>query len=212
MRAWDAGQLTPMRSIGLTGGIASGKSTVVEQLRELGAATIDADRLGHQTYEPDTDTFHAVVAAFGDDIVAPDGSIDRAKLGPKVFGHPDGMKRLTDIVWPGIRALAEAELARLDADGADVAVLEAAVLIEAEWQDLVDEVWVVAVAPEAARERLMARNGFSAEEADKRIQSQISNQERLSHAHVVIDTDCAIDEVPVRVRDAWDRLQARIDA
>ena len=201
-----------MRSIGLTGGIASGKSTVVEQLRELGAATIDADKLGHQTYEPGTDTFHAVVAAFGDDIVAPDGSIDRAKLGPKVFGHPDGMKRLTDIVWPGIRALAEAELARLDADGTDVAVLEAAVLIEAEWQDLVDEVWVVAVAPEAARERLMARNGFSAEEADKRIQSQISNQERLSHAHIVIDTDCPIDEVPIRVRDAWSRLQARIDA
>ena len=72
--------------------------------------------------------------------------------------------------------------------------------------------WVVAVAPEAARERLMARNGFSAEEADKRIQSQISNDERLGHAHVVIDTDCPISEVPVRVRDAWDRLQARIDA
>jgi phosphopantetheine adenylyltransferase/dephospho-CoA kinase len=211
-RAWDAGQLTPMRSIGLTGGIASGKSTVVEQLRELGAATIDADLLGHQTYEPGTETFKQVVAAFGEDLVAEDGTIDRRKLGPKVFGHPDGMKRLTDIVWPGIRALAEAELSRLSADGTNVAVLEAAVLIEAEWQDLVDEVWVVSVAPEAARERLMARNGFSAEEADKRIQSQISNQERLGHADVVIDTDCPISEVPVRVRDAWDRLQARIDA
>ena len=140
-----------MHSIGLTGGIASGKSTVVELLQELGAATIDADRLGHQTYEPGTDTFAAVVAAFGGEIVAADGSIDRRALGGKVFGQPDQLKRLTDIVWPGIRSLAAAELQRLEAQGEQVAVLEAAVLIEAEWQDLVDEVWVVSVSAEAAR-------------------------------------------------------------
>ena len=125
-----------MRSIGLTGGIASGKSTVVEALRELGAETIDADRLGHQTYEPGTGTFKAVVAAFGDELVAGDGTIDRRVLGGKVFGKPDELKRLTDIVWPGIRALAAAELERLAEAGTAVAVLEAAVLIEAEWQDL----------------------------------------------------------------------------
>ena len=199
-----------MRSIGLTGGIASGKSTVVSALGELGAETIDADRLGHATYEPGTETFRAVVAAFGDELVAEDGTIDRAVLGRKVFGKPEEMKRLTDIVWPGIRALAAAELDRLKAAGAGVAVLEAAVLIEAEWQDLVDEVWVVSVSREAARERLMARNQLSAEQADARIDSQIGNEERLAHADVVIDTDCPLAEVQERVRRAWDELSGRI--
>ena len=199
-----------MRSIGLTGGIASGKSTVVEALRGLGAETIDADRLGHQTYEPGTDTFKAVVAAFGDELVAEDGTIDRRVLGGKVFGKPDELKRLTDIVWPGIRALAAAELERLAGAGTEVAVLEAAVLIEAEWQDLVDEVWVVSVAPKAARDRLMARNDMSAEDADARIASQISNQERLAHADVVIETDCPIEEMSDRVEAAWNELNARI--
>lgn len=198
-----------MRSIGLTGGIASGKSTVVELLREFGAATIDADKLGHQTYEPGTDTFRAVVAAFGDELVAEDGTIDRRVLGGKVFGKPDELKRLTDIVWPGIRALAAAELQRLDAAGTEVAVLEAAVLIEAEWQDLVDEVWVVSVSPDAARERLMARNNMSAEDADARISSQLSNDERLRHADIVLDTDCPLDEVRGRVEAAWTALAER---
>ena len=198
-----------MRSIGLTGGIASGKSTVVELLREFGAATIDADKLGHQTYEPGTDTFNAVVAAFGDELVADDGTIDRRVLGGKVFGKPDQLKRLTDIVWPGIRALAAAELRRLDAAGTELAVLEAAVLIEAEWQDLVDEVWVVSVSPDAARERLMARNNMSAEDADARINSQLSNDERLRHADIVLDTDCPLDEVRGRVEAAWTALARR---
>ena len=202
------GRLPTMRSIGLTGGIASGKSTVVTQLRDLGAATIDADILGHQTYEPGTDTFRQVVDVFGDDIVADDGSIDRSKLGPKVFGHPDGMKRLTDIVWPGIRALAEAELERLEQAGTEVAVLEAAVMIEAGWQDLVDEVWVVAVSRDTARERLMARNNFSADEADKRIDSQISNDERLKHADLLISNDCSMEVAAQRVARAWAGLQA----
>lgn len=198
-----------MRSIGLTGGIASGKSTVVELLREFGAATIDADKLGHQTYEPGSDTFRAVVAAFGDELVAEDGTIDRRVLGGKVFGKPDELKRLTDIVWPGIRALAAAELQRLDASGTEVAVLEAAVLIEAEWQDLVDEVWVVSVSADAARERLMARNNMSAEDADARISSQLSNDERLRHADIVLDTDCPLDEVRGRVEAAWTALAER---
>ena len=201
-----------MRSIGLTGGIASGKSTVVELLSEFGAVTIDADKLGHQTYEPGTDTFNAVVQTFGDEIVAEDGSIDRRVLGGKVFGQPDELKRLTDIVWPGIRALAAAELERLAAAGTEIAVLEAAVLLEAEWQDLVDEIWVVVASPHVARERLMARNNLSAEDADARINSQLSNDERLAQADVVIDTDCALVEVRGRVESAWSALARRVAA
>jgi phosphopantetheine adenylyltransferase/dephospho-CoA kinase len=201
-----------MRSIGLTGGIASGKSTVSKILAEHGVVLIDADLLGHQTYEPGTETFAQVVAEFGDEIVAEDGTINRQVLGGLVFGHPDGMGRLTGIVWPGIRALATAELARLDEAGTAVAVLEAAVMIEAGWQDMVDEVWVVTAPPDAARERLMERNGLSAEDADNRINSQISNDERIEHADLVISTDCSLEEVAGRVHEAWDGLQQRIGA
>ena len=201
-----------MRSIGLTGGIASGKSTVSKILAERGAVLIDADLLGHQTYEPGTETFAQVVVEFGNEIVAEDGTINRQVLGGLVFGHPDGMGRLTGIVWPGIRALAAAELARLDQAGTAVVVLEAAVMIEAGWQDMVDEVWVVTAPPEAARERLMERNGLSAEDADNRINSQISNSERIEHADLVISTDCSLEEVAGRVHEAWDGLQQRIGA
>ncbi|MDZ7728390.1 MAG: dephospho-CoA kinase [Dehalococcoidia bacterium] len=96
--------------IGLTGGIASGKSTVTQFFREHDVPVIDADLLGHKTYEPGTPTFKQVVEAFGDDLVAEDGTIDRKVLGGKVFGKPEELKRLTDIVWPGIRALASEEI------------------------------------------------------------------------------------------------------
>ncbi len=201
-----------MRSIGLTGGIASGKSTVSAILAELGATLVDADRLGHQTYLPGTETFRQVVAAFGDDVVAADGAIDRPTLGAKVFARPDQLQRLTDIVWPAIRRLAAQELRALQAQGVEVAVLEAAVMIEAGWQDLVDEVWVVSVPPAIARARLMQRNGLSQDEADRRIQSQIGNAEREAHADLVLSTDCSLDQVRTRVQEAWDALRARLPA
>lgn len=201
-----------MRSVGLTGGIASGKSTVTATLAELGATIIDADRLGHQTYEPGTETFGQVVAAFGDEIVGADGTIDRAVLGGKVFGEPGAMTKLTDIVWPGIGALAVAAIEEARAAGVAVAVVEAAVLFEAGWEVLVDEVWVITVPPAVARQRLMDRNGFSAEEADKRIASQISNAEREARADQVISTDCSLDEVRTRVEAAWQALLSRPSA
>ena len=146
-----------MRTIGLTGGIASGKSTVTNFFKARGVPVIDADVLGHRTYEPGTGTFKAVVSAFGPDLVAADGTIDRRVLGSKVFGRPDELKRLTDIVWPGIRRLAEQELADLARAGHAVAVLEAAVMLEAGWEDLCDELWVVVVEPDLAVQRLASR-------------------------------------------------------
>ena len=199
-----------MHSIGLTGGIASGKSTVSQQLAQQDAVIVDADQLGHQTYEPGTDTYDQVVSAFGRDVVAEDGSVDRRVLGGKVFGDTEQMTRLTDIVWPGIRRLVEAEFERLAANGTEFVVLEAAVMIEAEWTDVVDEVWVVTAPPLVARERLMNRNGFSAEEADTRIQSQISNADRLEHADVVLDMDCSLEAVHNRVDRAWAAMRARV--
>ena len=102
-----------MRVLGLTGGIASGKSTAAAQLKELGVIVLDADRYGHRVYEPDSPGFHAVVNEFGHDIVGADGEIDRRILGGKVFGAPEKMDRLTDIVWPEIRRIAAEEIAEL---------------------------------------------------------------------------------------------------
>ena len=118
--------------IGLTGGIASGKSTAAKLLGELGAYVIDADKLGHRAYEPNTEAFDAVVAEFGDDVVGEDGQIDRRALGGKVFGDDAALARLTAIVWPQIRRLAQQEIetARAD-DPKRMLVLEAAVLFEA---------------------------------------------------------------------------------
>ena len=98
--------------IGLTGGIASGKSTLSDYAKSHGAHVIDADLLGHKAYEPDTDCFHAVVKEFGQDIVAADGTIDRRVLGSKVFAEGSSLTRLTDIVWPAIKQLAQAEIKR----------------------------------------------------------------------------------------------------
>ena len=201
-----------MRSIGLSGGIASGKSTVTATLADLGATVIDADKLGHRAYEPGTAPFAQVVAAFGEEIVAPDGTIDRAALGGKVFASPDAMTQLTDIVWPAIAGLVAGELDAARAAGAPVAAVEAAVLFEAGWDALFDEVWVISAPPGVARQRLMDRNGFSAEEAGKRIASQLSNAEREARAGVVIHTDCSLDDVRGRVEAAWSALQARLAA
>ena len=200
-----------MRVLGLTGGIASGKSTAANRLKELGAIVLDADRYGHRAYDKDSEGFHAVVNEFGHDIVGEDGEIDRRVLGGKVFGAPDQLERLTNIVWPVIRELASAEIAELRASQPEtIIVLEAAVLIEAGWQDLADEIWVVTVAPDTARKRLMARNNFSEEQTQARIDAQITNEERLEHATVAIANDGKLDAFLKAIDAEWELLAGRI--
>jgi phosphopantetheine adenylyltransferase/dephospho-CoA kinase len=179
-------------------------------LKGYGAIVIDADRVGHRVYEPGTSGFQAVVNEFGHDLVAEDGTINRQLLGGKVFGDPAQMKRLTDIVWPEIRKLAGEEIAELkEREGATPIVLEAAVMIEANWMDLVDEVWVVTVTPEVARERLMARNGLTEAQAQARIDSQLTNKERLQYADVKIDNSGTLEQFEGRVEREWKRLLKR---
>jgi len=200
-----------MRVLGLTGGIASGKSTAAERLKELGAIVLDADRYGHRAYDKDSEGFHAVVNEFGHDIVGEDGEIDRRILGGKVFGAPDQLKRLTDIVWPVIRQFATAEINELrEREPQTVIVLEAAVLIEAEWQDLADEVWVVHVEPAAAKKRLMDRNNLDADAAQARIDSQITNEERLEHADVDIANGSTLKRFLAAIDGEWENLQGRM--
>jgi len=201
-----------MTVIGLTGGIASGKSTAASLLKGYGAIVIDADRVGHRVYEPGTSGFQAVVNEFGHDLVAADGTINRQLLGGKVFGDPAQMKRLTDIVWPEIRNLAAEEIADLKKrDPSSVIVLEAAVMIEANWMDLADEVWVITVSPEVARERLITRNGLTEAQAQARIDSQLSNKERLAYADVKVDNSGTLEQFEQRVEREWKKLLKRIE-
>ncbi len=196
-----------MKTICLTGGIASGKSTAVSYLAEKGAYVIDADKLGHQAYNPGTDAFEAVVAAFGEEVRGEDGEIDRKVLGGKVFGKPDELKKLTDIVWPEIRRLAELEITEEHARNPSVVVvLEAAVLFEAGWEDIGDAVWVVVVEPEVAIERTMARDGLTREAVEQRLASQLSNDERVAKADLVIHNDSTLEAMQQQLDEAWTSL------
>jgi phosphopantetheine adenylyltransferase/dephospho-CoA kinase len=200
-------------TIGLTGGIASGKSTVARELARRGARVIDADKLGHRAYEPGTQAHREVIAAFGPEVRAADGTIDRPALGAKVFGKPDRLKRLTDIVWPEIRRLAQAEIAALRAaEPHAVVVLEAAVLFEAGWEPLVDEIWVAVVERATAVARAVARGGLSAAQVEARIDAQLSNAERKQRARVVLDNS-GDEAALVRQLDAqWPRVRAAAEA
>lgn len=199
-----------MRVIGLTGGIASGKSLVSQQLVELGAVVVDADKLGHETYRQGTETHRAVAEAFGPEIVGPDGEIDRGALGAKVFGDPEARRRLEEIVWPVIRRLAAERLTGLREQSVPVVVLEAAVLIEADWLDLVDEVWLVEASPQTVRQRLSDRNGLTPEQAEARLRAQLTNEKRRPYADLVIENDGSLDELRRRVDEAWSKLETRV--
>jgi len=196
-----------MKVIGLTGGIGSGKSTVSQFLAELGAVIIDADRVGHEAFKPDTETWNEVVAAFGRQILTPGGDIDRRKLGEVVFGNAELLSRLNQIMHPRIYHMVTAELEKYRRQGVGVAVLEAPLLLEAGWASLVDEVWVTVASESTVLRRLQERVGLSQSEALARIRSQLPSEKRIRHADVVIDTDCSLDEVKARVKELWEGLQ-----
>ena len=190
--------------IGLTGGIASGKSTAARTLGEYGAYVIDADKLGHNAYLSGTEAFDQVVATFGDDVVGDDGEIDRGALGAKVFGEGNRLQELTAIVWPAIRAMAEAEIKSVKEQTPErMIVLEAAVLLEAGWQDIVDEVWVTVVDREVAIERATSRDGVDREAIEARIDAQLSNEERKAKAQQVIDNSGDEQNLVTQLRDLW---------
>ena len=193
--------------IGLTGGIATGKTLVSETLGELGATIINADLVGHEAYSPGTETWRAVVDAFGDDIVGDDGQIVRPKLGAIVFSDPAKLELLNSIVWPRIYAMMEERIAALASDGVEIVVVEAALLIEAGWTPIADEVWVLTAPRETALERLTGR-GLPAEQANARIDSQMPQDERATHADVVIANDGGKDELEQAVRAHWKRRVA----
>jgi dephospho-CoA kinase len=206
-----------MKVIGLTGGIGSGKSTVSGFLAELGATIIDVDRVWHGALKPDTDLWREVVAAFGKEIVAPDGKIDRKRLGEMVFGNPEALARLNNIMHPWMYEKVKAQLEEYRRKGVGVVVLEAALLIDVPLSlragkpsllDEVDEVWVT-VAPEFTVFKRLEQSGMSEEQALARIRSQLSSEERAKYADVVIETDCSLEELREKVRALWEKLDTR---
>ena len=189
--------------IGLTGGIGSGKSTVASLLAELGASVIDADTVGHDVYRPGSEGFRLVRDTFGAEVVAADGTIDRARLGARVFGDAGALARLNALLHPLIgeeirRRIATAQAAR---PGAPV-VVEAAIMLEAGWR-FFDRIWVMVVERETAVARVMASRGLDRDAVERRIDAQMTNAERRRHADLVIENDGTPADLRARVEAAW---------
>uniref|UniRef100_V9KJY8 Bifunctional coenzyme A synthase n=1 Tax=Callorhinchus milii TaxID=7868 RepID=V9KJY8_CALMI len=195
--------------IGLTGSTGSGKSSVLKILHKLGAHCIDADKLGHETYQPGTLSYHRIIQEFGQDIVQTDGTINRSVLGKKVFRDEEKLKRLSAIVWPEIAKLMEQKIAEAVAEGATVCVVDAAVLMEAGWADMFHEIWVTFVPEEEALQRIMRRDNLSEEDAKQRLESQWTNTQRIHHANVVLCTLWEPEVTEKQVRKAWQLLAKR---
>lgn len=187
--------------LGLTGNIACGKSTVARMLGELGAEIIDADLVSREVQRKGTPAYKEVVAAFGPEILRPDGEIDRTKLGPLVFSDPAKLRRLEEIVHPAVLAR-EDEI--IQASPAPVVVIEAIKLIESGNYLRCDQVWVVTCNPEQQLERLMQTRSLSEEAALVRIRAQPPQSEKLKYAQVVIDASGPLDSTREQVLRAWD--------
>ena len=197
-----------MLVIGLTGGIGSGKTTVSGFLEELGAEVIDADKVGHVTYLPDMPAWRDLIDTWGEDLLQPNREVDRKKLGAIVFSDPANLEKLNSIVHPRMRDIMNDRIEAFRGKGKQVVVVDAAILIEAKWTSLVDEVWVTAAPEDVVVQRVMARNGWDEEQVRSRMASQMPTEERQGYAQVVIDTNASLDEVRERVRAAFEARAA----
>ena len=191
--------------IGLTGSIGTGKSEAARQLEALGASIISADQVGHEAYTPNTEAWEQVVAAFGDDILQDGGEIDRRKLGAVVFSDPGQLEKLNQIMHPRMARMVADKIEELRDQGVEVVVVEAALLFEAGWDSLVEEVWVTDSTEQVVIERLKQRNGMSEEEARKRISSQMGRTERLERSDYVIENSGDMATLGNTIKELWNR-------
>ena len=200
-----------MYRIGLTGSIATGKSTVTNMLKELGGFVIDCDKTARDVVAPGTRGLAKIEEVFGKDAVAADGSMDRVYIGDLVFRNPGMKKRLENILFPLIFEALNEELLRLEREeSTPVVFLDMPLLYEVKYDSYVDEVWLVYVPFEVQLSRLMKRNGYTKEEALLRIHSQISVDKKKSLAQQVIDNSGTLEDTKEQVRSLWERLQMRL--
>jgi dephospho-CoA kinase len=199
-----------MLTIGLTGGIGSGKTTVSKILAELGAPVLDADKVAHSTYAPGGPAYDKVVEAFGRGILGPDGTVDRTRLGPIVFAQPEKLKELTSIVWPATFDALRKAAGDMRARGEKLPiVIEAAILIEANWMPMFDEVWLVTASRERVIERVERDRGMKPEQTEARIRAQLPDSERVRHASLVIKNDGSLDELRAEIGRIWQAALGR---
>ena len=196
--------------IGLTGGSASGKSSIARYLEDIGAGIIDCDKLGHQAYEPGTACYEKILATFGQELKSEDGKIDRRKLGSKVFSSPEDLHQLEYIVWPEILQMAQEKTQKLFQEGKSVIIWDAAVLLQADWNDHVHEVWGAFIDKAEAIKRIVERDGKTEEQAKARLDSQMSNQELISKCNTVFYSLWEYEQTRRQVDKAWKRLQGRL--
>jgi dephospho-CoA kinase len=201
-----------MSLIALTGGIASGKSTIARRLAEHGAVIVDADQIVRDVQQPGSPVLAAIAADFGDRMLLPDGSLDRPALGARVFGDAAAVKRLNALVHPAVRI--ESQRRFDDAFAADpdaVVVYDVPLLAEARLTDPWDLIIVAHAPGEVRARRLVELRGLSDSEAAARIASQVSDDERLRIADTVIDTDGSLQDTIRRTDEVWGRLAQLIE-
>ncbi len=197
--------------IGLTGGIGAGKSEVSRILAGHGAVIVDTALLGHEVYAPGSVPWRAVVKAFGRQILLPDAQIDRKILGDIVFSDPEALETLNGIMRPAISELIRQRLFIAQRQGARAAVLDSATLIEAGWTEFADEVWLTTAPRDEIVGRLRRRSGLSIQHIAERMESQISDEERMAHANVVIANDGSLTELRAKVDALWaERILAKV--
>jgi len=199
-----------MLNIGLTGGIACGKSTVARMFVQNGAHLIDFDRLAHELQEPEKPAWQKVVDCFGKEILRPDGKIDRVKLGNIVFADKKKLNRLNKIVHPLVYQEWHTRLEKISKKEKHAIVLsDIPLLFEGNMQHLFDLTMLVLIAPEEQIRRLMARSGVNKDEAEKRLNSQMPISEKNSLADIVIDNSGSTSETEKRVGQVWQELLKR---
>lgn len=194
-----------MRVIGLTGGIACGKSNISETLRELGAVIIDGDVLSRELTAPGGEALPAIRARFGDGVFHEDGTLNRRGLGTVIFGNDEARLALDHIMQPLLWALIRRRMEEARAAGSAICVLDMPLLYEAGLDALCDTVWCVYIPEETQIERLMARDGFTREEALSRLRSQMPAKEKAEKAPVVIDTSGSISYTKAMLPELYAR-------
>ncbi|WP_281885815.1 dephospho-CoA kinase [Paenibacillus sp. YYML68] len=191
-------------NIGLTGGIACGKSTVARLLVSRGALLVDADRIAREVVEPGTPVLAQVIEAFGGDLLQADGSLNRKKLGERIFGDAEARKKLEQLLHPPIRALMRERKETFETEFPDkLVVLDIPLLYESGQTSIVDEIMVVYVPRDVQLVRLMERDGLTLEAAEKRIAAQMPIEEKKRLADIVIDNSGTIDETERQIESFW---------
>lgn len=199
-----------MPLIALTGGIASGKSTIARRLAEHGAVIVDADQIVRDVQAPGTPVLHQIAEAFGADVITADGALDRAALGAKVFGAPALLQQLNGIVHPAVRAESQRRFeSALAADPSAVVVYDVPLLVEARVDDPWDTIVVAHAPAEVRRRRLIELRGMDEPAAQARIAAQVSDEQRLAIADVVIDTAGSLADTIAQTDALWERIRSR---